>query len=159
MQLIRKTSTLAITNIALIGLFALFWLGANAGCSSKTIEKKVHYDVARVDTIHGMAYPYEFTRARDLLDNQFYEAAAYDYIILYPTSPDSAVHEAMKMQAVLEADHAPHNVVWYLKQCLATEAMQDPEYAKDGAVIDLIRKRRYTAADELLYALQQYGIK
>lgn len=149
----------ATAGIFLAVAFGLFALGMGEGCSSKVVQKKAHYEVVKVDTIHGISYPYDFSRARDLLDNGLYEAAAYSYVMLYPTSPDSTVHECLKMAAVLEADHALHSLVWYLKQSLGTEAIQDPEYFKNGTVNDAAVKKRYESVNELVYALQQYGVK
>jgi hypothetical protein len=129
------------------------------GCSSKVITKRTRYEVARVDTIHGVSYPYSFTRAIDLRNAGLYEAAAYDYVILFPEYKDSVVHAMLAMDQQLEADHDSNNAVWYLKQSVAGEAMHDPQVWHDGKLDQKAINKRYEYVDELLYSLRQYGLK
>ncbi len=129
------------------------------GCSSKVISKRVHYDVARVDTIHGVSYPYSFTRATDLRTAGLYEAAAYDYVMLYPDFKDSVVHAMLSMDQELQAVHDSNTAIWYLKQSVGGEAMHDPDVWHDGKLDQKAIQKRYEYVDALLYDLRQYGVK
>ena len=135
------------------------WIGSTTiGCSSRVADKKA-YSVARVDTVHGIAYPYEFTRARDLTDNGLYESAAYDYIILYPQFKDSVVHECLRMDSVLQVNHSKKSVTYYLKQCLVTDLVQDPDVFHDSAADPAAVHKLYGWVAALLDDLSEYGIK
>ncbi len=140
-------------------LLSLLVLVIACGCSSKVIEKRVHYDVARVDTIHGVSYPYTFNRALDLRNAGLYEAAAYDYVMLYPDFKDSVVHACLSMDQQLETEDDLNNVAWFLKQSVVGEAMHDPEVWHDGRLDKKVIHNRYEVVDELLYSLLQYGVK
>lgn len=115
--------------------------------------------MAREDTIHGVSFPYTFTRAVDLRNAGLYEAAAYDYVMLFPDFKDSVVHAVLSMSQQLEADHDSNTAVWYLKQSVGGEAMNDPEVWHDGKLDQKAIQKRYEYVDELLYRIRQYGLK
>jgi hypothetical protein len=156
----RSNSKRAYRWIGLLCSIAVaLWIGsASVGCSSRVADKKA-YSVARVDTIHGIAYPYEFTRARDLIDNGLYESAAYDYLMLYPQFKDSVVHECLRMDSVLQVNHVKKSVTYYLKQCLVSDLPQDPDVFHDSAADPAAVHKLYTWDAALLDDLAEYGIK
>ena len=122
-------------------------------------KKRVHYEIVRFDSIHGISYPYTFERATDLRTAGMYEPAAYDYVMLYPDFRDSVVHACLSMDQELIANHDSNSTVYYLKQCVVGEAMHDPEVWHDGKLVQKAIDKRYVWVDGLLHDLKQYGIQ
>ncbi|MEO6939096.1 MAG: hypothetical protein ABI444_03015 [Candidatus Kapaibacterium sp.] len=153
------------TNFLFLLAFAIVTTAAflSWGCSStQDIHKgAVKYDIAKIDTNHGLGYPYEFNRAFDLRKAKLFEPAAYVYINLYPKFKDSVVHQCIEMEDEVRAFDTNYSVPYYIRQSLATEGLQDPEIVnhKTMQVNKPALSVRYKWADGLLEDLYQYGIK
>jgi hypothetical protein len=138
---------------------ALIMVALTESCT--TVEdNKVRYEVVKLDTNRGYAYPADFNRARDLRKAEMFAEAAYIYILLYTDWHDSVINESIEMAKEIKALDSNQSVGYYFQQAIGQEMMLDPEVRKRGEPINQKQmKRRYQWASDLMNELATKGIK
>lgn len=142
---------------SLLGLSALLFGCTQAEMGTKYV--KPVYELVKVDTVHGFAYPYDFDRARDLRSHGMFERASYVYIHLYPEFPDSVVSEVHRMAEEIRQIDSTTPVSYYLTQGIGKEALNDPAVfdRRTGKLIQPEMNRLYSISSELLGRIQVLG--
>jgi hypothetical protein len=147
-------------NCSVLLLIALIATSLVDSCTPLDKNNKVRYEVVKLDTARGYAYPAEFNRARDLRKAEMFTEAAYIYILLYTDWHDSVINESIAMAEEIKAIDSTQPVAYYFQQAIGKEMMLDPEVFKRGQEINQKEmKKRYQWSSDLMNELATKGIR
>jgi hypothetical protein len=124
------------------------------------LDTRVKYEVVKVDTNRGYAYPVTFDRALDLRRAEMFAEAAYVYIMLYNEHHDRVISESIEMANEIKGIEGAKSVTHYFQQAIGKEMMLDPEVRVRGGEINQTEmKKRYSWSAKLMDELAMKGIR